>query len=110
MINNPVITNSAIGNPTNDTVIGFFQRAVPSIITVAFVIGLIVFMFNLIVGAIQWMSSGGDKQGVEAAKGKVSSALIGLVILFALFAILTTLGKFFDIKILTLDIGSLIIK
>jgi hypothetical protein len=61
----------------------------------------------LIVGAIQWISSGGDKQGVETARGKVTSALIGLVILLAVFAILQLINTFFNVQILNLTIPTL---
>jgi len=72
-----------------------------------FVIGVIVFFFMLITGAIQWISSGGDKQAVESARGKVGNALIGLIILFAVFAIIQILNTFFGLKLLELTLPTL---
>ena len=63
----------------------------------------------MLIGGIQWISSGGDEQGLEAARGKISNALIGMVILFATFAIISLIQTFFGIQILTIDIGPLVI-
>lgn len=104
------ITNPALGSLTNQTGVSFFQSLLPRIVTLGLIIGVLIFFFTLIMGAIQWISSGGDKQSLEAARGKISNALIGLVILFAAFAIIKLIERFFGIPILTLDIGRLIIQ
>jgi hypothetical protein len=72
-----------------------------------FVVGAVVFFFILIIGAIQWISSGGDKQTVETARGKVTNAIIGLIILFAVFAILQLINTFFKIQILNFTLPTL---
>ena len=104
------ITNPILGNLNYQSGTGFFQKLIPALINILLIGGVLVFFFVLITGAIQWISSGGDKQAVEAAKGKVTSALTGIFILFAVFAIVKLIEVFFGIKILTLDIGSLIIQ
>lgn len=116
---NPRITNPAFGvgsslsnffnSETNPGVV-FLQALLPALISLAFVVGNIIFFFMLIMGAIQWISSGGDKAGIESARGKITSALIGIVVLFSVFAIIQLVETFFGIKILTLDIGSIVIK
>lgn len=88
----------------------FLSTFIPRFIGLAFVIGVLIFFFMLIWGAIQWISSGGDKQALEAARGRLTSALVGIVILFATFAIFQLIETFFGIKILTLDIGPLVIQ
>lgn len=88
----------------------FFQSFIPNLITLGLIIGVIFFLFILIIGGIQWISSGGDKNALEAAKGKVTNAIIGIVVLFSVFAVLLLIQNFFGITILTLDIGSLVIQ
>ena len=105
-----MIKNPVLGDLGKNTGVSFFQKLVPSLVSLALIIGALIFLFNLIFGAIQWMSSGGDKQGLEAAKGRISNALIGLVILFAVFAIIQLIEYFFHVSILTLDIGKLVIR
>ena len=77
----------------------FFGTIIPNLINLGFVAGVIVFIFVFIIGAIQWMTSGGDKAAVESARGKVASAVIGLVILLLLFVILRLIGDFFGLSI-----------
>jgi hypothetical protein len=104
-IHNPIFPISTEFDPVN-----FLKTFIPNLIGLAFVIGVIVFLFMLILGAIQWISSGGDKQALEGARGRISNALIGIVILLATFAIIKLIETFFGISILALDIGGLIIQ
>ena len=48
---------------------------------------LLVFGF-LIMGGIQWITSGGDKGKTESARNTITAAIIGLIILAASWAIL----------------------
>lgn len=82
------------------------QSLVSSIITIALVIGALIFMFMLISGGIMWIASGGDKMKLEEAKQRIEHALIGIVILFSVWGIATLVGIFFGVKILTFNTGS----
>lgn len=62
--------------------------------------GLIGFLY-LLLGGIQWITSGGDKAGVDAARQKIIQAIIGLVIVFATWALIGLLEKFLGITIIT---------
>ena len=107
-----MITNPLIPTGAKEGVSGiiFFQKLIPSLITIAIAVGVIIFFFNLIAGAIQWISSGGEKEAVSQARKRITNALIGIVILFIIFALAALIEYFFNIKILTLDIDSLVIK
>lgn len=105
------ITNPALGpSLQGQSGVGFFQSLIPRMVGLVFVIGSLVFFFVMVVGAIQWIVSGGDKAAVEAARGKIANALVGFVILLAVFALLKVIEDFFGIDILTLDIGPLRIE
>jgi hypothetical protein len=86
----------------------FFSDLLPRLIGLAFVVGVLIFVFIIILGAIQWIISGGDKAGIEAARGKITNAIVGIIILFCLFAILKIVGDFFGINILELNLDPLI--
>lgn len=90
--------------------VDFFAKFVPNLIGLGLTIGIVVFFFVMMIGAIQWITSGGDKAGLEAARGKLANALIGIIILLSLFAILKVLEDFLGVNILTLDIGPLKIE
>ena len=105
------ITNPALG-PTlrSQSGIEFFQSLIPRLVGIGLVIGALVFFFVMMIGAIQWITSGGDKAAIESARGKIANAVIGFVILLAVFAVLRVIEDFFGINILTLDIGPLRIE
>lgn len=54
---------------------------------------LLVFMY-LIWGGIEWITSGGDKGKTEAARNKITAAVLGLIVLAAAWAILGLVLKF----------------
>ncbi|MDP3758412.1 MAG: hypothetical protein Q8Q86_01725, partial [Candidatus Daviesbacteria bacterium] len=62
-------------------------------------------LFMLIIGAFQWITSGGDKEGVESARKRITHALIGFAILALAFLIVQVVGQVVNINIL--DIQSL---
>ena len=45
----------------------------------------------LILGGIQYMTSGGDKVAVESARGRITSAVVGLLIVFGAWLVVNTL-------------------
>lgn len=88
---------------------GFFSALLPKLVILVFIVGGLVFFFMLVTGAISWITSGGEKQSLENARSKITNGLIGIVILFVAFAVIQFIERFFGIKILTIDIGSLTI-
>ena len=102
------IKNPALGEGLQKkSGIRFLQDIIPAFITLAFVAGSIIFLFVLISGAIGWMTSGGDKQSVETARGRITSALIGIILLLIAYALIGLIEDFFGVNILELDIGAL---
>ncbi len=104
------ITNPILGNLGKMSGTGFFSSFLPAAAGMAFLIGALIFFFYFVTGAIAWISSGGDKQALESARTRITNALIGILLLFAAFAIIRVLESFFGISILTLDISKLIIQ
>ena len=82
------------------TIPGLVAAAIKLILIVA----ALIFFFLLIIGGIQWMTSGGDKAATEAARGRITAALIGLVIVFAAWAIGSLINYFFNVNIFNLQI------
>jgi heme/copper-type cytochrome/quinol oxidase subunit 2 len=60
---------------------------------VMLIAAILVFAF-MIMGGIQWITSGGDKAKAESARNKLTAAVIGLVIVAASYAILTLVLNF----------------
>lgn len=58
------------------------------------VIATLLVFFYLILGAFEWITSGGDKGKTEAARNKITASIIGLIIVAASYAILTLVLQF----------------
>jgi len=67
-------------------------------ITYIFVVAAIVALGFLIWGGLKWIISGGDKSAVQGAKDHIIAALIGLVVIFLSYVILSLVLNFFGIS------------
>lgn len=64
------------------------------VLRVVMVIAVLLVFFYLVMGGIEWITSGGEKGKTEAARNKITAAVVGLIILAASYAILTLLLRF----------------
>ncbi len=88
---------STIEKFTASSIIGGF-------INLAIVVAAIIFFFMLVIGGIRWITSGGDKAQTEAARSQITAALVGLVIVFAAWAIAQLIGNLFGFNIFKLTL------
>jgi hypothetical protein len=110
-INNPLLNGSVLNTIQTSTNTSYFiEFFVPKFIGLLFVFGSLAFFFMFIWGAISWILSGGDKAHVENAKGRITNALIGFVLMVTVFAVVAFIETFFDVNILSIDIGPLLIQ
>lgn len=81
---------------------------IPSIISALIrgvvVVAAVIFFFMLVIGGIRWIASGGDKGQTEGARNQITAALVGLVIVFAAWAIVALINTFFKVDIFSLSI------
>ncbi len=63
-------------------------------LVLVFTIGAFIVLIMLIVGAYEWIASGGDKENVAKARNRIINALIGLIILAVAFALVRVIGQF----------------
>ncbi|MBU0570382.1 hypothetical protein KKB40_06450 [Patescibacteria group bacterium] len=64
-------------------------------------IAAIWFVFQIIIGAYNWMSAGGDKGAVQQAQQKITNGLIGLIIVVAAIFILDFVGTLLGLPFAT---------
>jgi len=81
---------------------------ISAIIILVLVAAALLFFFMLVWGGINYITSGGDKGKAETARGQITAALIGLVIVFAAWAIIQLVNMFFGINILSLNLQNAI--
>lgn len=77
-----------------------FSQIISALVLMVLVIAALIAFFFLIYGGIKWITSGGDKEQTAAAQSTLTSAIIGLAVVFSTWAILNLLGTFFGIGIL----------
>jgi hypothetical protein len=80
-------------NPNN------LGKMVGNVVTILLVAAAVIALFFLIWGGIRWITSGGDKAKVESARNTIISAIIGLVVAFLAFFILTLVLNLFKINV-----------
>lgn len=85
---------------TKELVFERFNDIISVIIGVMTVAAGIWFLFLAIIAGYQWMTSGGDKAGVTAAREKLTYAVIGLVVVVAAFALISLIGTLMGIEFL----------
>src|SRR4051794_17721618 len=66
-------------------------------------LAVIVTIIMIIWSGIQWITSAGDKQRIDAAKTRITITIIGLIIIFSAFFIISVVGKFFGVSLLDLS-------
>lgn len=94
-------------NPTGDWVNLknlSFAAIIGGLVKLLLVVAAVIFFFMLVIGGIKWIASGGDKGQTEGARSQITAALVGLVIVFAAWAIVGLINAFFNINILNLNI------
>lgn len=68
--------------------------------------GIIAFIF-LLWGGLQWILSGGDKEGTEKARKRITAALIGLAIVFSAYALIIIIEQVFGVELRTFTLPTI---
>jgi len=63
------------------------------ILNIVFYVGISMTVVFLIIGGIRYITSGGSKEGAEAARGMITNAIIGFIVVVGAFAIKTILAN-----------------
>jgi len=84
-----------------------FGSLIGAFLKLILVVASLVFFFILVLGGINWILSGGDKAKTEGARNQITAALVGLVIVFAAWAIAQLIGTFFGVNIFNLKIPTI---
>lgn len=84
----------------NVGMLAVIQAVIKFILIVAFIAAFIM----LLIGGIRWILAGGDEKAVSSARGTITAALIGLVIVLLSFAIIKLVEAFFGVTIISGDI------
>lgn len=76
------------------TGVGGISKFFSNFITLIYSMAILVLIFMILWGAFDWLTSGGDKEKIAAARGKLINAVIGIMLFAVAFAIIQVLGRF----------------
>jgi len=79
----PTVPDQLVNNSQLD-----ISQVISFIIGLLVVVGILAALLYIIYGAIKWITSGGDKTAVEAARSHIVAAIIGIVVLVLSLVIL----------------------
>lgn len=95
-LGNPIATE---GDPGASALANFIS----TVIGVMTIIAFIWFIFQLFIGAVGWLSSGGDKARLQEAQKKITTSIIGLTIVISAIFLIKIIGVIFGIDILAIQ-------
>jgi len=95
-----------LGNVTSSIeAIKTLSKFISSTIGIMTIVAILWFIFVLVTGAIGIINAGGDKAALETAKKKITTGLIGLVVVIATIFIVSLVGRLIGIPdILNLEL------
>ncbi len=89
------VSAPGLGIDPNTSIGGLISNA----LKIAYIVGALLVLFFIVIGAIQWITSGGDKEKVGGARKMITNAIIGLVILALAFFLVNVVGNILNIDL-----------
>lgn len=86
------------GVPTGGIENGPFETILQNGLMIFIIVVLLAASFMILFSGIQWITSGGDKNKVEAARKRLIFSVVGLTIAFLAFAIVQLIGGLFGVE------------
>jgi len=99
MIEKILAADLTIGQPQGMKITDVGQLISAVVGTLLILAALMAFLF-LILGGLQWITSGGDKGAMETARNKITHAIVGLIIVGAAWAIMVLVQNFLGVSII----------
>lgn len=86
-----VCSTAGIGQVLCNYGTGEIGKLIGTLINAAFIFAALIALAYLIWGGIKWITSGGEKSGVEGARNHIIAAIIGLVVIFLSYFIINVI-------------------
>jgi len=85
-----VTIKPGISMPSLSDVLGFVIRGF-------FILAGLAAILYLLLGAFEWITSGGSKENVEKARNKIQAAVLGLIIIFIVLSLVVLVENIFNV-------------
>lgn len=93
---NPVLPGP-LGSGGNDSGAPAIGALISGFIGAFLIFSFIAAFMYFLLGGFNWITSGGDKAKLQAARDEITNAIIGLIIVVAAWAIMTLVANFLGI-------------
>src|SRR5258708_33904593 len=93
-ITNPVVTRFGSGAPNVA-----FANIVVMVWKTAITLGGLALLVMLILGGFEWITAGGEKGKIEAARERITQSMIGLLVLLGTVALSIFVGSPFEMNL-----------
>ncbi len=80
--------------------LSYLQIVLNNALTIFIIAGIFLVLIFIVWAGISWITSGGDKNKLAAARARATWAIIGLIIILLAFFIINTLSFFFKVSLL----------
>ncbi len=80
-----------------------FGSLISRILQIILAIAAFLVLLNLVLGALGWITAGGDSGKLEKARTRMLNAVIGIIVLAAVLAILQLLFNFLNLEGITIS-------
>ncbi len=96
----PVANNWNSDLDTTAKTLTTLETVISNVIAIFTIVGGLLFTYSFIMGAIGWITAGGDSGKIQKARDQMTQGAIGLVILVAAYGIIGLIGAVVGIDIL----------
>lgn len=74
------------------------SQLLSNVVTLIYIAAGIVFLFMVAISAFQWIVSGGDKESIAKARGRLTWAIVGITVLALAFVIIGIISQITGVK------------
>jgi len=76
------------------------------LLSLVMTIALLALLLNLVWGALEWVNSGGEKSKIESARSRMTTSVIGIIVLSSVLALFMLIQYFLNIEVLSFSFGN----
>lgn len=89
-----MITNPLLNNPESQVVDpqAYTNNVIQSVFSIFFIVAVIYFIWNIIMAGYHLISTEGDPKKLETARNQATYAILGIAVVFMVFAIMKFIG------------------
>ncbi len=96
----PVANNWNSDLDTTDLTLKTLETVISNVLAIFTIVGGLLFTYSFIMGALSWITAGGDSGKIQKARDQMTQGAIGLIIIVAAYGIIGLIGAVVGIDIL----------